>query len=107
MTTHDRGMRIALVGHYGAGNIGDEATIEALIEALRDRLPDATIVGVSANPADTRRRHGIDLTLVTSLVQVEHFHPRVSLSPTDVLVRPAQRLTRGRRRGPHRRPPYA
>jgi polysaccharide pyruvyl transferase WcaK-like protein len=43
----------------GNGNLGDEATMTAVIQNVRRRYPTATIYAFSHNPDDTRRRHGI------------------------------------------------
>lgn len=51
---------IALFGYYGVGNLGDEAVVSTLIRNIRARIPEARIVGISLDPSDTRRRHGID-----------------------------------------------
>lgn len=51
---------IALFGYYGLGNLGDEAVVATLIRNIRQRAPEARIVGISVNPDDTTARHGID-----------------------------------------------
>lgn len=51
--------KIGLLDHMGGGNLGDDATQEAVIQNLRQRCPHAAIFGFSLNPDDTRNRHGI------------------------------------------------
>lgn len=51
--------RIALLHHTGGGNLGDDATIDAVIHNIRQRRPHADIVIFSMNPLDTTLRHGI------------------------------------------------
>lgn len=51
---------VAILGPYGFGNLGDAAIQEAVLAQLHERVPDARVVGVSMNPSDTRRRHGIE-----------------------------------------------
>lgn len=51
--------RIALLGPYSSRNLGDTATQQAVIAALRARLPDAEIVGIAPEPADVLASHGI------------------------------------------------
>ena len=46
---------VLLAGAFGQGNPGDEA----LLEAFRRALPDMPLVVASADPADTRWRHGV------------------------------------------------
>ncbi len=51
--------RIALLGHVGNQNLGDEAIIAAVIQAIRDRIPNAEITALVSRPQDTQTRHGI------------------------------------------------
>jgi polysaccharide pyruvyl transferase WcaK-like protein len=43
----------------GGGNLGDDATVEAVIQHIHRRWPHAEIIALSMNPADTALRHGI------------------------------------------------
>ena len=51
--------KIGLLDHVGGGNLGDDATQEAVIQNIRRRWPEVEIYGFSMNPADTESRHGI------------------------------------------------
>jgi polysaccharide pyruvyl transferase WcaK-like protein len=51
--------RIAILGHVGTQNLGDEAILAAVIQNLRVRLPDVEIDCFTARPEDTELRHGI------------------------------------------------
>jgi polysaccharide pyruvyl transferase WcaK-like protein len=51
---------VALLGPFGLGNLGDAATQDAAIAAIRRNWPDAKVIGVSLAPADTLERHGIE-----------------------------------------------
>lgn len=51
--------KIGLLNHMGAGNLGDDATQDAVIQNIKSRWPNAEIFLFSMNPADTRSRHGI------------------------------------------------
>ena len=53
------GLRVALLSPSGWGNLGDAAILDSLVHGLRSRVPGAHVVGVTLNPRDTRRRHGI------------------------------------------------
>lgn len=55
-----RGKKCGILGPFGLGNLGDAATQDAVIGAIRSRWPDATIYGFSLNPEDTQLRHGIE-----------------------------------------------
>ena len=51
---------IVVSGYYGSKNAGDEAMLAAMVEVLSDLDPELGITAISANPDDTRRRHGIE-----------------------------------------------
>jgi len=51
--------KIVFFGIFGLQNLGNECTLEAILENARKRLPSAEIHAVSFNPEDTIRRHGI------------------------------------------------
>ena len=51
--------RIVVSGYYGAKNAGDEAMLAAMLEVLGDLDPELHITVISADPADTERRHGV------------------------------------------------
>lgn len=53
------GRRIGIFAHVGNGNLGDEATVAALLQGLRERGPETELCVFSANPDDTERRHGV------------------------------------------------
>jgi polysaccharide pyruvyl transferase WcaK-like protein len=55
----ERRPRIAIWGHYHGSNLGDDVVVEAILQNLRRRLPDADFFGICLDPADTARRHGI------------------------------------------------
>ena len=50
---------IGLLGHYGTGNLGDEAIIAAAVANVRSRCETAVIYGFSSDPSDTEARHKI------------------------------------------------
>jgi len=52
-------MRVLLSGYYGFGNAGDEAVLQCLVGALSEAWSDFHPVALSADPADTERRHGV------------------------------------------------
>src|SRR3954471_8494654 len=56
---HPKPRRLALLAHCGTGNLGDEASLAAVLDNIRRRSPLVSIVGLSMHPEDTRRRHGI------------------------------------------------
>lgn len=51
--------RIGLLHHLGGGNLGDDASLDAVAGNIKRRWPNAEIVALSMNPDDTERRHGI------------------------------------------------
>jgi polysaccharide pyruvyl transferase WcaK-like protein len=50
---------IGLLHHIGGGNLGDDATQDAVIQNIRRRWPRAALIAFTANPDDTGQRHGI------------------------------------------------
>ena len=52
-------MRIAFWGNFGALNLGNECTLAAAIYNIRARLPQAELLAICREPADTVVRHGI------------------------------------------------
>lgn len=57
--TARRRPRIAVFGHYGNKNLGDEAIIEAVINNLRHHVGDPEIYCFSIDPFDSAQRHGV------------------------------------------------
>jgi polysaccharide pyruvyl transferase WcaK-like protein len=51
---------VGLMGPFGYGNLGDAATQDAMIQHLRRRIPSVDLRGFSLDPADTKKRHGIE-----------------------------------------------
>lgn len=52
-------VKIGILGHVGNKNLGDEAIIAAVVENIKERIPEAHIIGYAINPEDTTARHGI------------------------------------------------
>ena len=59
VTTHRRIRKVGLISPT-SGNLGNAAMQSAMIENLRKRIAGVEILGITLNPADTRRRHGIE-----------------------------------------------
>jgi polysaccharide pyruvyl transferase WcaK-like protein len=53
------GRKIAVIGHGGTQNLGDEALFVTVIQNVRRRVPNAEVIGFTINPADSQQRHGI------------------------------------------------
>lgn len=47
------------MGPFGFGNLGDAAIQDAVIQHIRKLCTGAQVYGISQNPADTQKRHGI------------------------------------------------
>lgn len=52
-------MRVIISGYYGFGNLGDEAVLAAMLPPLRQKLPAAEFVVLSADPTQTARLHNV------------------------------------------------
>lgn len=61
---------IVVSGYYGSKNAGDEAMLAAMIEVLADLDPKLNITVISANPEDTRQRHGVNAIYWLNLLQI-------------------------------------
>jgi polysaccharide pyruvyl transferase WcaK-like protein len=55
-----RPTRIVFYGNFGAGNLGNEVTLQTAIEQTLARLPGARLLCVCTGPEDVRARHGIE-----------------------------------------------
>lgn len=51
--------KIALYGNFGSGNLGNECTLQVVIERLRRSWPDAQLLCIGADPHDIRARHQV------------------------------------------------
>jgi polysaccharide pyruvyl transferase WcaK-like protein len=51
--------KIAILGPYGVGNLGDAAIVDAMIQNIKIYFPDSDIHGININPDDTYKRHNI------------------------------------------------
>lgn len=54
-----RPKRIAFYGNFGDGNLGNEVTLQTIIEHTRRRWPDVELECICTGPEDVRARHGI------------------------------------------------
>lgn len=81
-------MKIGLLGPYGYGNLGDAAIQEAMIQNIRQRFPNAQIVGFSLNPQDTEARHKIPAYPITRPPDRDWLRP----DQTNLPRNPIQRL---------------
>ena len=59
MTRQAGAPAIAVLGHYGNSNLGDEAIIHAVVAEIRRRWPTAPLYAVSNTPIDTAWRHRV------------------------------------------------
>ncbi len=50
---------IAVLSNYGNRNLGDEATLAAILQQIRDRCDGVRLYAVSFDPEDTEARHGV------------------------------------------------
>lgn len=52
--------RIAFLGIFGSGNLGNDASLEAMLQFVRQARPDAKLTCVCPGPEEVRRLYGID-----------------------------------------------
>lgn len=60
MSRPSSGPRVGVYGYFGMGNIGNEASLAAFLEALARHRPDASVTGFVAGPELVEEEHGID-----------------------------------------------
>ena len=63
-------MRVVLSGYYGFHNVGDEAILQAIIQALRAEKSDIKITVLSNDPDFTKKTYGVDAVNRWKLGQV-------------------------------------
>src|SRR5262249_16099120 len=51
--------KVGLYGVFGAGNLGNECTLQSVIEQILQHQPDAQLLCFCTNPSDVRIRHDI------------------------------------------------
>jgi polysaccharide pyruvyl transferase WcaK-like protein len=81
--------KIGVFSHGGLKNLGDEALFAAVIQNIQLRVPDAQIVGFTANPEDTELRHGIPTFPIARLDQQKKSNPPAA----QALAKPASGTT--------------
>jgi polysaccharide pyruvyl transferase WcaK-like protein len=89
---------VAVIGNYGNRNLGDEATLEAIVHHLRSRMPGVRLVGLSVDPADTAARHGIET--IPARRGAEHVAPEQELRSPVARSKEGSRPTLRDRVGP-------
>ena len=59
-STRSAAPRVGIFGKVGAGNIGNDASMEAVLGYLRSSQPDATVDAMCTGPDTLKTRYGID-----------------------------------------------
>jgi polysaccharide pyruvyl transferase WcaK-like protein len=62
-----RAPRIGVLYPSGAGNLGDEAILQATFEALRTQFPDAVVTAFTLHPEKTAANHGVQAEPLTGI----------------------------------------
>jgi polysaccharide pyruvyl transferase WcaK-like protein len=83
--------RIGLLEHCGTGNLGDDATVTTVLQQIKSRWPAASVVGLSLDPLDSERRHGIPCFAIRQSV-FPFEQEWSSMSPAARRGRPSGRL---------------
>jgi polysaccharide pyruvyl transferase CsaB len=75
--------RVGISGSYGGWNMGDEAILQGIIGELRRSMP-VEITVFTRDPADTRRRHGVEHAVPVREALRDDVLP--ALKPLDLLI---------------------
>ncbi len=62
---------IVIAGYYGFGNTGDELILDAMIQNLREVIPDVNIVVLSGKPRQTASRYQVGSVSWMNISQIE------------------------------------
>jgi len=91
-TPRRRPRRLALFGLFGVGNIGNEASLQAGIDAVRRHCPEVSPVVVCANPRRVHAEHGVEAVPIS----LDHLPGRLHTVPRGIrlLLRPVVELAR-------------
>src|SRR5260370_17053798 len=68
---------VGLFGNLGSGNIGNDASLEAMLRYLRTDHPDVILDAMCAGPEIVRRHYGIPALPIRSQHRPQH-HPSVA-----------------------------
>ena len=85
-----RAKRIAFYGNFGSGNLGNECTLQVVVEQVRTLWPDAQLLCLCTAPPDVQSRHRI--RAVRAFVDRAEALPPHSRAPA---ARDAAALARG------------
>jgi len=75
------GGTVAVIGNYGNTNLGDEATLTAIIEQIVRRRPKAKIIALSVDPDVTRGLYGVVSLAAWGGPKKPRGHPREESAP--------------------------
>ncbi len=76
---------LAVWGHFGGANLGDELVVGVILDAIRRKRPDDAVLAVSIAPWDTERRHGVHTLPLNPRLGRDPDRPRgTSSGPTQV-----------------------
>src|SRR3954469_10424324 len=95
--TTERAPRIGVLYPSGAGNLGDEAILQATFSALRARWPNADLRAFTLHPAKTAANHSIQAEPLTGVYRPLFGAPR---DDEPFVVRAVRSLARRTRRFP-------
>lgn len=64
-TSTTKRTKVAFFGIFGIHNLGNECTLQSVLQGVRRHLPESGIYVISFDPADTIQRHGLPAVPVT------------------------------------------
>ena len=78
-----RRKRVAFFGHFGAGNFGNESTLQSILHNLRHLMPDTDFACVCTGPEEVAADHKISTIKISGVL----IRPWRSRNPMAIVVR--------------------
>jgi polysaccharide pyruvyl transferase WcaK-like protein len=78
-------LRVGLFGHLGGNNIGNDASMEAILRYLKNSYPEATLDAMCTGPETVRDRYGIRAVAIVWHQKYEQRVPGITVVPLKII----------------------
>ncbi|WP_342237877.1 polysaccharide pyruvyl transferase family protein [Inquilinus sp. OTU3971] len=86
-------MKICLLGQFGSGNTGNDGSLEAMLDFLRARRPDAELLCVCSNPNAVAEKYNVAAINIGGFVAKGRWFNRINRGLADIPRRTASLLS--------------